>query len=260
VPLPLLAHQAPVLPLKAWRPAAFNGTALVLGSIAPDLEYLAGFRPRATGVGHSLVGQFVFCLPVTLAVVVLVALLGLGGVVAARFGPRAAWMQGAAEDALAGASGFARAAGSALCGSFSHVALDAFSHGVLPRWLPPGRLHLGSLTFSSQTIAQFTLSALGALIALASIRALVRARRRDEIARRAGAWALVLSALAGAALGVERAWPALRRPDLYFEAGRVYVWGYVAFVACCGAFVGGLAGAALLALRDRWVARAQGAA
>jgi hypothetical protein len=249
-----------VLPLKAWRPNAFNGTALVLGSIAPDLEYLAGFRPRATGVGHSLVGQLVFCLPITLAVVLLVGQLGLGAVVAARLGPRAAWLAGAAEDALAGPSGFARAVGSALCGSFSHVALDALSHDLLPLWLPRGKLHVGTLTFSSQTVAQFSLSAVGVLVALASLRVLLRSRPRVEVAPRPGTWLLVVPAIAGAALGVQRAWPALRRPDLYFEAGRVYVWGYVAFVACCAAFVGLLAGATLLSLWDRRAARAHGAA
>lgn len=54
VPLTLFAHQVPVLPLKIARPRAFDGTALCVGSMAPDLAYPLG--PWLSGHGHSLVG------------------------------------------------------------------------------------------------------------------------------------------------------------------------------------------------------------
>ena len=37
MPLTFPAHQAPVLPLKLWKPRWFDGTALVIGSGSPDL-------------------------------------------------------------------------------------------------------------------------------------------------------------------------------------------------------------------------------
>ena len=65
MPLPLLAHGAPVLPLKLWWPRLVNGTALVIGSIAPDAEYVWFGHVRGDW-GHSMPGLLTFCLPVTL--------------------------------------------------------------------------------------------------------------------------------------------------------------------------------------------------
>lgn len=54
MPLTLFAHQVPVLPLKIARPRAFDGTALCVGSMAPDLAYPLG--PWLSSHGHSLLG------------------------------------------------------------------------------------------------------------------------------------------------------------------------------------------------------------
>ena len=66
MPLTFLSHQAVVLPLKIGAPRATSGTALVLGSMAPDVEYLLRGYPTST-IGHTWVGQLTFCLPVTIA-------------------------------------------------------------------------------------------------------------------------------------------------------------------------------------------------
>lgn len=42
MPLTFFAHQVPALPLKLWRPAWFDGLALCIGSMAPDLAYPVG--------------------------------------------------------------------------------------------------------------------------------------------------------------------------------------------------------------------------
>ena len=146
MPLPLLAHQAPVLPLKLWRPTAFNGTALVVGSVAPDFEYFLDRGGRAASFGHIATAQLLFCLPVTLFVVLLVGHLGLGEVVAARFA-RLRWLSGAATD-VKSAGGLLRAAASALTGSFSHLLLDAVTHDVIPKWFTPRTVHVGGLAAS----------------------------------------------------------------------------------------------------------------
>ena len=56
------AHPVAVLPLQRW---GFPLSALIVGSVAPDLEYLMHLAPRSV-IGHTPVGLFVFCIPVGL--------------------------------------------------------------------------------------------------------------------------------------------------------------------------------------------------
>jgi len=249
VPLPLLAHQAPVLPLKLWRPSAFNGTALVIGSLAPDLEYLANRGARAAAFGHTFGAQFYFCLPVTLLVVLLVGHLGLGEVVAARFA-RLRWLTSAATDVTKD-GGLLRACASALCGSFSHLALDALTHDLLPRWLPVRTFHFAHISAVTSTVVQLVASVLGVVVSLWSLRRMSMQNANIAATRRPGAVVLVVFACLGMALGVRQALPALRHPDWYFDAGRLYVWGHTAFFVACGLVAGVLVGAVPLALWDR---------
>jgi len=60
------SHPVAVLPLVRWRrPLRLDATCLVIGSMAPDFEYFV--RGQLMGeLGHSLVGLFEWCLPVTL--------------------------------------------------------------------------------------------------------------------------------------------------------------------------------------------------
>ena len=76
MPATFPAHPAAVLPLKLWRPAWFDGVALVVGSMAPDLAYaLDGSRlerpfpglPPLWEVAHSLPWFLVWAVPVTVA-------------------------------------------------------------------------------------------------------------------------------------------------------------------------------------------------
>ena len=67
VPLPFPTHPVAVLPLKRWRPRWFNGVALVLGSMAPDLAYaLDGSGWPVWPFSHEYAGLFGWCLPITL--------------------------------------------------------------------------------------------------------------------------------------------------------------------------------------------------
>jgi hypothetical protein len=73
VPLTFPSHPAAVLPLKLWRPHRFDGVALVVGSMAPDLAYLFdGSGLPVWPLSHQLRGLVAWCLPVTLAVTWLV--------------------------------------------------------------------------------------------------------------------------------------------------------------------------------------------
>lgn len=248
MPLPLLAHQAPVLPLKLWRPAAFNGTALVVGSLAPDLEYFVA-HIRRVAFGHILIGQIGFCLPITMTVVLLIGHLRLGEVIAARV-PSLAWLRGAATD-VASEGGLVRALASALAGSFSHLVLDALTHDVIPGWLPQRTYTFAGVSGVTSTVVQLVASVVCAVISLVLLRRIARARAAAAPAPRPGAALLGACAALGVVLALARALPAIRRPHLYFDAGPLYVWGHSAFFVACG-FVGGVVlGAVPLALWDR---------
>lgn len=59
------AHIAVVLPFRKWfrNPAYFS--ALVIGSIVPDMEYFLRFNP-ASGFSHTIKGIFLFDIPLAL--------------------------------------------------------------------------------------------------------------------------------------------------------------------------------------------------
>jgi hypothetical protein len=56
------AHPLAVLPLRRWR---LDTTCLVIGSMAPDFEYFLRVELNST-ISHTLLGLFVFTLPITL--------------------------------------------------------------------------------------------------------------------------------------------------------------------------------------------------
>jgi len=125
MPMTFLSHQAVVLPLKIGAPRVTSGTALALGSMAPDVEYF--LRGYATStVSHTALGQLIFCLPVTLALYWLVT-----RVIAE---PAAAHLQPGGELRLgdyallrqqpSGLRHLGVVVVSAVIGSSSHVALD----------------------------------------------------------------------------------------------------------------------------------------
>jgi hypothetical protein len=125
VPLTFPSHAAAVLPLKLWRPRAFDGIALVVGSASPDLIYPFAAIIWYPAV-HSLAGLFWWCLPVTL----------LLSWVLRRASPRvAAHLPNAGPFALRdyGALGGVRhrwyvTLASALIGAVSHLVWDGFTH------------------------------------------------------------------------------------------------------------------------------------
>jgi hypothetical protein len=133
MPITILAHQAPVLPLKRWRPG-LDGVALVVGSAVPDLaratlhstpRYLFG-RPLWWD-GHTVSMQFGWSLPVGLVLTWLVRRL-----LAPQLAP---YLPDLGGFHLQDLRHIARTrhrwyviAGSVLIGSFSHIVLDSLTH------------------------------------------------------------------------------------------------------------------------------------
>ena len=115
-----VSHAAAAAPLWRLSRGRLVLSALVVGAMAPDFEYLVHLSTRRT-IGHTLPGLFVLCLPLSLVALfawhrlVAPAWAPLTGRPAAGFGfwP---WSRSAAVTA------------SVLAGSLSHLAWDAFTH------------------------------------------------------------------------------------------------------------------------------------
>jgi hypothetical protein len=70
MPLTFPSHQALVLPLKARWPKHFDGLALVLGSVAPDLSY--AFLPGTRIEAHNFTALVTWTLPLSLGLLAIV--------------------------------------------------------------------------------------------------------------------------------------------------------------------------------------------
>ncbi len=113
------AHAAAAWPLSRLLPS-LPLDALVIGTLAPDFEYLIQLEPRGR-VAHSPMGLFVFCLPLGMAVwavyrhVVRPALVTL-------------FPEGLRADLVARRSSLVSVAAAILVGAVSHLLWDSFTH------------------------------------------------------------------------------------------------------------------------------------
>jgi hypothetical protein len=125
MPATFPSHAAAVLPLKLWRPRWFDGVALVVGSTAPDLAYpVAGLVSLPET--HAPAALLWFCLPVTL---LLARLTRLASPWVATHLPAGGTLMLRDYGALARARPhWYVTAASALVGSATHLAWDAFTH------------------------------------------------------------------------------------------------------------------------------------
>lgn len=125
MPLTLPTHPIAVVPLKLWRPRWFDGVALAVGSVAPDLGY-ATYGFGETVRTHNLLALVWWSVPVTLvavrpcrwAVSAVAAHLPGGGPLRLRdYGVLSAVRHPWYVTVF-----------SALLGSFSHIAWDSVTH------------------------------------------------------------------------------------------------------------------------------------
>ena len=129
MPVTVLSHQALVLPLKMRWPRRFSGLALCIGSMAPDLEFIATLRDDWI-VSHTLSAQFWFTVPVTMIAVWIVCALVLPVILPfVRDHPTWRLHDLAAIEIPRGWRGWTSVALSAWVGGVSHVVLDGFTHG-----------------------------------------------------------------------------------------------------------------------------------
>jgi len=132
-----LAHPAAVVPLR--RRLVLS--ALVVGSFAPDFHYFLNLAPNGH-FGHTVVGVFLFCLPVGLAALwVFHKLLKLPLISLAPERHQQRLMRFTKPFCWGPSSRFLLILFSLLLGALSHLAWDAFTHnrGFVVRNLPDMR-------------------------------------------------------------------------------------------------------------------------
>ena len=123
-----IAHSVTARPLRRLSGGRLLLSALAVGAMAPDLEYLVHLSATRT-IGHTIPGLFVLCLPTGLAVLWLWHRL-VGPVLAPLLRP----LTGGLTNGWTNPAPFwppARLAlicTSILIGSFSHITWDAFTH------------------------------------------------------------------------------------------------------------------------------------
>ena len=150
MPFTYLAHQAPALAIKRHWPASVDGTALALGTMAPDWAY-ALTESRLAFEGHSLSGLLGFCTPVS---VVAALVLRRCAAVAFAYAPspqqlplRQLRVLGSRRPPLV------TTALSAAFGASTHVVWDLFTHDE--RWGPQ---HIGWLRATALSVAGHSIS------------------------------------------------------------------------------------------------------
>jgi len=182
VPFTFLAHQAPVLPLKMARPRWFSGAGLAIGSMAPDFEkFVHGVG--AGRFGHTLLGQLLYCLPMSLAVYWLLTRVAAPSL--ARHAPdlgRFHLRDYAASLAATPRRPWLLVAASALVGSASHVAFDGFTHAdprvvALFPFLRSRIVLVHGHPYLLQSLLQVGASVAGAVVTVALLYVIGRQRR-----------------------------------------------------------------------------------
>jgi hypothetical protein len=182
VPFTFLAHQAAVVPLKLARPRWFDGTALALGTIVPDLEYAWQELP-AKGWAHTLEGVLLFVLPASLVLAALVRRV-VARPLAAHL-PDGEWFRlrdyAALAEAPGGAGAWALAVVSVLVGAGTHVVWDAFTHAgtFATTWFPGLEqtiVPIGDLPLRVTGLLQLASSAGGIVATLAALHLIARKR------------------------------------------------------------------------------------
>jgi hypothetical protein len=176
MPFTFFAHQLPVLPLKWARPRWFDGTALCVGSMAPDFAYALEGTPLAFK-SHHIASQLCFSVPVSWLIARyfrtrLAAPLGtqlpgaLGAELAAVARSRHAWW----TTCLSG-----------FLGGLSHLFMDGFTHrhGWMVQHSAHLQANLGSFQGSPLPVwqaLQYLGHSVGTLLGFLLLAALVQQR------------------------------------------------------------------------------------
>lgn len=149
------AHPAAVLPLRQLGSVKLPLLGLVVGSIIPDLGYYLGRTDLAT-FAHTSLGLFVFCLPASFLLVLI--LLKLRQFLLAPLPqPHRSALSSLSSPAYWPSSAGLKMIIAILLGAATHLVWDAFTHanGAAVQALEP--LHQHVLTVSGRTFRVFNI-------------------------------------------------------------------------------------------------------
>lgn len=134
-----LSHPAAVLPLRNFARGAFPLTALVAGSVSPDIPYyFTPFNiPYVTGNAHTIARTFTYCLPVGLTLLALLRLLEPVLRALLPEGPGALLRSGLGRPILTPRA-LPLSCVAVVLGALTHIAWDSFTHhdGFMVELLP----------------------------------------------------------------------------------------------------------------------------
>ncbi len=268
MPFTFLSHQAVVLPLKLAAPRRASGTGLVLGSMAPDAEYVIRTYPTGT-FAHSWTGQIVFCLPLTLGLYWIVTRI-VAPIAAANlpdvtpFRPRDYVLAGAPTE---GGARWGVVAVCGLLGSVSHVLLDR-AERALERILAEAAGVSGGSAIGDRLPTTVLVQIGGSVIlALGTLALLVRVGERQLVRRSAEERGIDTGAAIAAAsarrwkptafwgvtavVAIASAAVAFLTRRQGFHAADVATWAHVWLAFVAGGFSG------LVVLSALWILRAR---
>jgi Domain of unknown function (DUF4184) len=129
------SHQAPVLPLKLWKPHLFSGLALCLGAAAPDLEFILRIDYNWI-VSHTFAAQMFFTVPLVMvlhAILTTVAFPWLLPLIPNR--PPFHVHDLILVRPATSVRDWVRIGLSGWLGGITHVLLDGFTHGNHSGWI-----------------------------------------------------------------------------------------------------------------------------
>ena len=121
-----LSHPAAALPFRRLTPQRLDFTALVLGSMTPDLGYYIGWFDLAN-LAHTLSGSFIACLPSGVALLLIFHLV-CKPVCYALPAPHRQSLRPLCPDFPPGPARWAILLFSLLLGAWTHNFWDAFTH------------------------------------------------------------------------------------------------------------------------------------
>lgn len=236
------AHPAAVLPMRRFCPRYLHFSALVIGSLMPDVGFHLGLFALAT-YAHTFAGSLVICVPLGMALLICFSAVRRPLWHLLPQPHRDALEPLVAQPSAQGIGNTLRSAVSILLGAWSHIAWDSFTHrsgwsvaqvpalrGAVPvPWI--GEVPLYNVLQHASTVAGVLILVLAYRSWLASQRTSLLAFAREDRWRYATLAALAIgSAAIGLLLAILGTLPIDGRFPAQAFAFRLAVYGAVLFM------------------------------
>jgi hypothetical protein len=165
------AHPAAILPLRRFCPAVLDFSALVIGSMVPDLGYYV-FHSRLAHSAHTFVGSVLVCLPIGLVLWATFHLMRKPFCFVLPQPHRCALAAFATTPSSWHPRALISAGVSVLLGTWTHIVWDSFTHNTwVVKQLPLLResaFQVGIVEFPWYVLLQHLSTVVGATILIAA--------------------------------------------------------------------------------------------